>query len=56
MNGSSPRSHQKNVAQVKVAVLTDRQRQNQLFSQRPSDLVFGLAALASACSLYLLVR
>ena len=56
MNGSSPRAHQKSVAQVKVAVLADRQRQHQLFSPRPSELFSGLAALASACSLYLLVR
>lgn len=56
MNGSSPRYRQENVAQVKVAVLADRQHQGQLFSQQRSDLVFGLAALASACSLYLLMR
>ena len=56
MNGSNLKFHQKDAAEVKVAVLADSQRQGQLFSQRQSDLVFGLATLASACSLYLLMH
>lgn len=56
MNGSNPKFHQKDTAEVKVAVLADSQRQGQLFSQRQNDLIFGLAALAAACALYLLMH